>query len=168
MNMNMICNSHYISYTPHIYNHTKTYTHPPIKTMTSINPQHYRSSTLPAASATRSGEIINNGIGQGGASMPFKPNTVASGTRFSMFRMSAIRAYADNAPASGVKPAVSQSMDGGSYIERKKALATKPGRAAPTSQSVAFKSVETNSARSALSRVRGGGSVAPKKKGARR
>ena len=102
---------------------------------------------------------INNGITTVHMGMPFKPDTMTQGSSFSNARREYIK-------DSGGGQNWYASSD---YIHLKKIntigkSSTKQGlsRFAPMS----FKSPDRTSRNSALARVRGGGSVAPKKKGA--
>ena len=111
----------------------------------------------PASIPTR--QHINNGITKIRMGMPFKPDTMTQGSTFSNARQTYIK-------DSGGGQNWYASSD---YIHLKKINAigqssTKQGlsRFSP----MTFKSTESTSRNSALARVRGGGCVAPKKKGA--
>ena len=90
--------------------------------------------------------------------MPFKPNTMAQGNMFSMFR----KAYIKKAGGG------EGFFDASQYIELKKINATGKSSTnvinAPNLMS--FSGVDQNSVRDAKKKCRAGGCVAPKKKGA--
>ena len=90
--------------------------------------------------------------------MPFKPNTMAQGNMFSMFR----KAYIKKAGGG------EGFFDASQYIELKKINATGKSSTnvinAPNLMS--FSGVDPNSVRDAKKKCRAGGCVAPKKKGA--
>lgn len=126
--------------------------------LTTIPEQHLPYSTVGPASIPMR-QHINNGVTTAYMGMPFKPDTMTQGSEFSNAR----RAYVKD--AGGGQNWFSSSQ----HIQLKKINAigkssTKQGllRNAPLS----FRSQETTSRNSALARVRGGGCVAPKKKGA--
>lgn len=111
----------------------------------------------------------NNGIVTSG--MPFKPNTMTQGSVFSNARTIFSRTaptIQDIDPRSQVTKIRNNAWDSSSdYIARKKARAV--GKSAykiglPNDAELSFKSSETTYRNSTLSRVRGAGSVAPKKK----
>jgi len=90
--------------------------------------------------------------------MPFKPNTMAQGNMFSMFRKAYIK---KSGGGEGF-------FDASQYIELKKINATGKSSTnvinAPNPMS--FSGVDPNSARDGRKYCRSGGCVAPKKKGA--
>lgn len=107
---------------------------------------------------------INNGYTTAYMGMPFKPDTMTQGSEFSRAR----KVY--NRDAGGGQNWFSSSQ----HIELKKinAIGKSSINRRATNNSMqhfnkmSFRSQERNSRNSALARVRGGGSVAPKKKGA--
>ena len=90
--------------------------------------------------------------------MPFKPNTMAQGNMFSMFR----RAYVKKSGGG------EGFFDASQYIELKKINAT--GKSSTNvvnpSHVMSFSGVDPNSVREGKKMCRAGGCVAPKKKGA--
>jgi len=101
----------------------------------------------------------NNGIVYNKGGAPFKPNTMAQGSMIT----NATAVISNNA---GGGQGWHASSD---YTAQKRRLTI--GRnhfrlGLTDGQPSAYKSSENNSRKSALARVRGGGSVAPKKKGA--
>ena len=110
---------------------------------------------------------INNGYTEVQGGMPFKPDTMTQGSELSRAR----RVYSRD--AGGGQNWFSSSQ----HLELKKinAIGKASRRLLPsvdvatgvrTLPRMSFRSQERNSRNSALARVRGGGSVAPKKKGA--
>lgn len=119
---------------------------------------HLPYSTVGPASISMK-QHINNGITTVHMGMPFKPDTMTQGSTFSNARQTYIK-------DSGGGQNWYASSD---YIHLKKINAigqssTKQGLA--RFSPMTFKSTERTSRNSALARVRGGGCVAPKKKGA--
>jgi hypothetical protein len=90
--------------------------------------------------------------------MPFKPNTMAQGNMFSMYRQAYIR------QAGGGQG----FFDASQYIELKKINATGKSSTNVVNEpnAMSFSGVDQNSARDARKKCRSGGCVAPKKKGA--
>jgi hypothetical protein len=90
--------------------------------------------------------------------MPFKPNTMAQGNMFSMFRKAYIK---KSGGGEGF-------FDASQYIELKKINAT--GKSSTNvlnaPQLMSFSGVDPNSVRDGKKKCRAGGCVAPKKKGA--
>ena len=129
----------------------------------SIPPQRLPYSFVgPSSVPTR--QHINNAITTSYMGMPFKPDTMTQGSDFSRAR----KVY--NRDAGGGQGWFTSSQ----HIDLKKINAI--GKSSINTRSVmssgiinnkmSFRSQERNSRNSALTRVRGGGSVAPKKKGA--
>jgi hypothetical protein len=90
--------------------------------------------------------------------MPFKPNTMAQGNMFSMFRKAYIK---KSGGGEGF-------FDASQYIELKKINATGKSstNSVNSSNVMSFSGVDPNSSREARKYCRSGGCVAPKKKGA--
>jgi hypothetical protein len=115
----------------------------------------------------------NNGIVTSKNGMPFKPNTMTQGSEFSNFRTvfnntAPTLSNEQYDPRSRVTKIRSNAWDSSSdYIARKKAKAV--GKSSykvglPDDAELSFKSTDRTYRNSVLARVRGGGSVAPKKK----
>lgn len=133
--------------------------------LTPIPEQHLPYSFVGPASIPMR-QNINNGFTTAYMGMPFKPDTMTQGSDFSRAR----KVY--NRDAGGGQNWFSSSQ----HIELKKINAigkssinkrqVMPNGAFPKETKMSFRSQERNSRNSALARVRGGGTVAPKKKGA--
>jgi len=101
----------------------------------------------------------NNNLTHSLMGMPFKPNTMAQGNMFSMYRKAYVK-----------KSGGGQGFfDSSQYIELKKINAT--GKSStnvltPIPHTMSFSGVDPNSARDGKRKCRAGGCVAPKKKGA--
>jgi hypothetical protein len=101
----------------------------------------------------------NNNLTQALMGMPFKPNTMAQGNMFSMYR----KAYVKKSGGG------EGFFDASQYIELKKINAT--GKSSTNvipgpGGLMSFSGVDPNSARDGKKKCRAGGCVAPKKKGA--
>ena len=113
-------------------------------------------------------QIINNGFTRSVMGMPFKPDTMTQGSEFSRARAKFINTpvrhyeYKDSAYSKNKAAPVSSSQ----LIEsrRMKAIGTSSTNYLPTKMS--YRSQDTTFRNSSLARVRAGGAVAPKKKGA--
>jgi hypothetical protein len=88
--------------------------------------------------------------------MPFKPNTMAQGNMFSMFR----RAYVKKSGGG------EGFFDSSQYIALKKINATGKSSTNYQNELTSFSGVDPNSVRDGKKYCRAGGCVAPKKKGA--
>ncbi len=101
----------------------------------------------------------NNNLTHSLMGMPFKPNTMAQGNMFSMYRKAYIK-----------KSGGGQGFfDASQYVELKKINAT--GKSSTnvlntTHHIMSFSGVDPNSVRDGKRKCRAGGCVAPKKKGA--
>lgn len=101
----------------------------------------------------------NNNLTHSLMGMPFKPNTMAQGNMFSMYRKAYVK-----------KSGGGQGFfDSSQYIELKKINAT--GKSStnvltPIPHAMSFSGVDPNSVRDGKRKCRAGGCVAPKKKGA--
>ena len=134
--------------------------------LTHIPEQHLPYSFVgPASIPTR--QHINNGYTEVQGGMPFKPDTMTQGDEYARAR----KTYARDAGGGQNWFSSSQHLElkkinaigkGSRRLVSKVDLAT----GVRTAPMMSFRSQERNSRNSALARVRGGGSVAPKKKGA--
>lgn len=111
--------------------------------------------SFPSKSINRNG-ILNNG-------MPFKSINMSQGNIFSSNRL-LYSSYVNPLKGEGHNMLRHSSSD---VMSRKKSLAI--GKSSKkiglnNNNNISYKSTETNSIKNSLSRVRGGGSVAPKKK----
>jgi hypothetical protein len=112
--------------------------------------------------------ILNNGESKAYMAMPFKPNTMEQGSRFSNSRMiyrSTVN-NTNNTNNTNKKISNNQWLSSDSYINLKKSKAigkssTKQGL--PKDALLSFKNYDVNVINSKLSKVRGGGYVVPKK-----
>jgi len=105
----------------------------------------------------------NNGISYSINGSPFKPNTMEQGSIFS----NSIHSYTNIPSNFTTKKTWGNSSD--QYIKYKKIQSigeNKRNIGLPIGSPLSYKSTENNSRKTAISRVRGGGAVAPKKKGA--
>jgi len=100
----------------------------------------------------------NNNQTQALMGMPFKPNTMAQGNMFSMYR----KAYVKKSGGG------EGFFDASQYIELKKINATGKSSTNVVNpiHTMSFSGVDPNSARDGRKKSRSGGCVAPKKKGA--
>ena len=101
----------------------------------------------------------NNNLTHSLMGMPFKPNTMAQGNMFSMYRKAYIK-----------KSGGGQGFfDASQYVELKKINATGKSSTNVLNQpqgAMSFSGVDPNSVRDGKKKCRAGGCVAPKKKGA--
>ena len=101
----------------------------------------------------------NNNLTHSLMGMPFKPNTMAQGNMFSMYRKTYIK-----------KSGGGQGFfDASQYVELKKINATGKSSTNVLNQpqaAMSFSGVDPNSVRDGKKKCRAGGCVAPKKKGA--
>ena len=108
--------------------------------------------------------------------MPSKPNTMTQGNPFSLGRKSFTLAFAKEQKVSEIyknserlKPyhmGKGVPLASSQYVNKRKAVALGKSSIPQSNLSLNFYNKDNTSRNSALSRVRGGGSVAPKKKGA--
>jgi len=101
----------------------------------------------------------NNNLTHSLMGMPFKPNTMAQGNMFSMYRKAYVK-----------KSGGGQGFfDASQYVELKKINATGKSSTNVLNQpqgAMSFSGVDPNSVRDGKKKCRAGGCVAPKKKGA--
>ena len=101
----------------------------------------------------------NNNLTHSLMGMPFKPNTMAQGNMFSMYRKAYVK-----------KSGGGQGFfDASQYVELKKINATGKSSTNVLNQpqgAMSFSGVDQNSVRDGKRKCRAGGCVAPKKKGA--
>lgn len=134
--------------------------------LTPIPEQHLPYSFVgPSSIPTK--QHLNNGLTSMPMGMPFKPDTMTQGSEFSRAR----KVYARDAGGGQNWFSSSQHLElkkinaiGKSSLNRIKKYNPATGKTEYSNMS--FRSQERNSRNSALARVRGGGYVAPKKKGA--
>jgi hypothetical protein len=88
--------------------------------------------------------------------MPFKPATMAQGSMFSLARMCYLR------ESGGGKT----WNDSSAYTQLKRIVATGKSSLNQAGNKMSFSGPDQTSVKTAITRCRGGGSVAPKKKGA--
>ena len=131
---------------------------------------HLPYSTIGAASIPLK-QINNNGYTRSVMGMPFKPDTMTQGSEFSRARAGYInkvtRRYPYKDSAYSKNKAVPTSSSQLIESRRMRAIgksSTKQGL--PLDAALSYRSQDTSFRNSSLRRVRGGGSVAPKKKGA--
>ena len=124
---------------------------------TSTTKPLYTASTVGPASIPLS-QADNNNQTRALMGMPFKPNTMAQGNMFSMYRKAYIK---KSGGGEGF-------FDASQYIELKKINAT--GKSSTnvlnSPNLMSFSGVDQNSVRDGKKKCRSGGCVAPKKKGA--
>lgn len=111
---------------------------------------------------------MNNGITTVKTGMPFKPNNMAQGNMFSLARAENIQ-YLQSEDNSKKWYGSSSSRSTSSYISSKRNRVignTSTMQGLPNGTEHSYKSTDKISRNTALRRVRAGGSVAPKKKGA--
>lgn len=118
-------------------------------------PPTYVASTVGPASIPLK-QADNNNETHASMGMPFKPNTMAQGNMFSMFR----RAYVKKSGGG------EGFFDSSQYIALKKINATGKSSTNYQNNVMSFSGVDPNSVREAKKYCRAGGCVAPKKKGA--
>ena len=119
-------------------------------------------------------QVNNNGITNSKSGMPFKSQHMTQGNTFSMNR----KAYNEidtkeniaNAMKKGnmfmTNKGIAPFSDSSSYIQRRKQQAIGKSSKTTDGTSMTYKNSEIYSAKTAIAKARGGGSVAPKKKGA--
>ena len=120
-----------------------------------MGPPTYVASTVGPASIPLK-QSDNNNETHASMGMPFKPNTMAQGNMFSMFR----RAYVKKSGGG------EGFFDSSQYIALKKINATGKSSTNYQNSVMSFSGVDQNSVREAKKYCRAGGCVAPKKKGA--
>lgn len=127
-------------------------------------------STVGAASIPLK-QINNNGYTRSEMGMPFKPSTMTQGSEFSAGRAGYINKvtrrhdYKDSAYSKNKAPPTSSSqLIASRRIRAIGKSSTKQGL--PSNAALSYRSQDNSFRNSSLRRVRGGGSVAPKKKGA--
>jgi hypothetical protein len=120
-------------------------------------------------------QINNNKITNVKGGMPFKPDIMTQGNDFNMGRQvyisnsiidlnkNTIRNPPSNSVGLGLKKF---NQSSGEYVSSRKMNAVGKSSINTQSPQMSFSSKDQNLVNSALSRVRGGGCVAPKKKGA--
>ena len=129
--------------------------------------KHVPYSTVGAASIPLK-QIINNGFTRSKMGMPFKPDTMTQGSEFSGARATFINApvsrheYTNSAYSKNKAAPVSSSQ----LIESRRTKAIGKSSTNRQSKIMSYRSQDTSFRNSSLARVRGGGTVAPKKKGA--
>ena len=112
----------------------------------------------------------NNGVLKSYMAMPFKPNTMTQGSEFTNSRNIYVESVENiNTITNTRSNLISNNgwLSSDSYIQRKKAKAvgkssTKQGL--PIDSALSYKNTDKNIRNSRLSRVRGSGYIAPKKK----
>lgn len=115
----------------------------------------YVASTVGAASIPLK-QADNNNETHALMGMPFKPNTMAQGNMFSMFR----RAYVKKSGGG------EGFFDSSQYIKLKTINATGASSTNYQNNLMSFSGMDPNSVRDGKKKCRAGGCVAPKKKGA--
>ena len=120
-------------------------------------------------------QINNNKITNVKSGMPFKPDSMTQGNDFNMGRQvyisnsiidlnkNTIRNPPSNSVGLGLKKF---NQSSGEYVSARKMNAVGKSSINTQTTPMSFSSKDQNLVNSALSRVRGGGCVAPKKKGA--
>ena len=119
-------------------------------------------------------QVNNNGVTSAKSGMPFKSQHMTQGNDFSLHR----KAYNEFNTKENIEKAMKKGnmfmvnkgiapfSSSSSYIERRKQQAIGKGSRTSNGVSMSFKNSEPYSRKTALAKARGGGSVAPKKKGA--
>ena len=120
--------------------------------------------------------IINNKQIQAQNGMPFKPATMEQGNAFSLGRMAYVRMNTSMSAKPPIVVVVGPKLFGkggknycgaSDYTQNKRLIAIGKGKGdRQTSITTSNSGRDTTSVKNALSKTRGGGSVAPKKKGA--
>ena len=111
-------------------------------------------------------QINNNGISTATRGMPFKSTNMTQGNTFSMSRAYYTKSFnKDDVVLNAYSKNKAIPVSSSQYISKRKAKAI--GKSSLLySGGLKYKNDNNNSVNSALSKVRGGGCVAPKKKGA--
>ena len=135
-----------------------------------ITPQTNGAASIPLK------QNIPNNLSTVKMGMPFKPAPMTQGNFFSMARAAYINNVSDNMKINTTQPAnskknkwygASMARTAGQQITAKEVAATGKGTTNPLSpQPFSFSGKDQTTAKTALARCRGGGCVAPKKKGA--